>query len=91
MSQASAAEVIPMFGPSESDWIVTLVAKGGKISSRRVTPGTIDEESAVRVAMNASEMKLADLDCYSVRRAADRSLVTNGDDFLATLRAKKRN
>lgn len=91
MMQMIAAEVIPLFGPSEADWIVTLVAKGGKITSRRVTPGTIDEESAVRVAMNASEMKLADLDCYSVRRAADRSLVTNGDDFLASLRAKKRN
>jgi hypothetical protein len=91
MSQSIAADIIPLFGPSDADWIVTLVTKGGKISSRRVTPSTIDEESAVRVAMNASEMKLADLDCYSVRRAADRSLVTNGDDFLASLRAKKRN
>lgn len=87
----SASEVIPLFGPSESDWIVTLVTKAGKIISRRVSPGRLDEESAVRVALNASEVSLANLDCYSIRRAADRSLVTNGDEFLAELRAKKRN
>jgi len=91
MSNPSSTEVVSLFGPSDKDWIVTLVTKSGRIHSRRVSPGTIEEEAAVRVAMNASEVLLVDLDCYSVRRAADRSLVENGDDFLAALRAKKRH
>lgn len=87
----SASEVIPLFGPCDSDWIVTLVTKQGRVVTRRVSPSRLDEETAVRVAMNASEIGLANLDSYSVRRASDRSLVANGDEFLAHLKSKKRN
>jgi hypothetical protein len=90
MNTARPEEVMGMFGPSDTDWIVTLVTVDGRVVNRRIAPGRIDEESAVRVAMNASEIFLKDLDSYSVRRAADRSLVTNGDEFLAELRKRKR-
>ncbi len=79
-----------LFGPSDTDWIVTLVTVDGRVVNRRIAPGRIDEETAVRAAMNASEIFLKDLDSYSVRRASDRSLVTNGDEFLAELRKRKR-
>lgn len=87
----SATEVIPLFQPSDHDWIVTLVTKQGRTISRRISGGRLEEEAAVRVAMNASEVSLADLDSYTVRRASDRSLVVNGDDFLAHLKTKKRD
>lgn len=87
----SAAEVIPLFQPSDTDWIVTLVTKQGRTISRRISGGRLEEEVAVRIAMNASEISLADLDSYMIRRASDRSLVVNGDEFLAHLKSKKRN
>lgn len=90
MQFAAKEEVVSLFGPSDQDWIVTLVTKDGRVVNRRVSPGKIEEEAAVRFAMCASEIMLADLDSFSVRRACDRSLVTNGDEFLAELRKKKR-
>ena len=85
MRAAEAAEVIGILGPSDSDWIVTLTTKDGATVTRRVTPGRISEEQAVRFAMNASEILLVNLECFSIRRASDRSLVENGDQFLAEL------
>lgn len=87
----SAAEVIPLFQPSDHDWIVTLVTKEGRTISRRISGGRLEEEAAVRVAMNASEISLQNLESYMIRRASDRSLVVNGDEFLAHLKSKKRN
>ena len=87
----SVSEVVPLFGPSDSDWIVTIVTKAGKIISRRVSPGRLEEETAVRVAMSASEISIGDLDSYTIRRAADRSLAVNGDEFLAHLKSKKKD
>lgn len=84
------SETISLFSPSGSDWIISIVTKDGRRISRRVSPGRIDEETAVRSALNASEVKLVDLDYYTARRVDDRSIVTNGDEFLAALRAKRR-
>lgn len=85
-----SAETIALFAPGSSDWIVTLQTKDGRRITRRISPGKIDEETAVKCALNASEITLANLDFYMARRADDRSLVTNGDEFLAALRAKRR-
>ena len=91
MSFASAAEVMGLFGPSESDWVVTLIRKDGGVVTRRIAPGRISEEMAVRAAMNASEVMLSNLEAFTIRRASDRSLEENGDQFLAELWKKKRN
>jgi hypothetical protein len=85
-----SSETIALFSPGSSDWIVTLQTKDGRRISRRISPGRMDEESAVRCALNASAIVLSDLDYYMARRADDRSLVTNGDEFIAALRAKRR-
>lgn len=79
-----------LFGPSESDWIVTLIRKDGGIVTRRIAPGRISEEMAVRAAMNASEILLSDLDAFTIRRASDRSIEENGDQFLAELWKKRK-
>jgi hypothetical protein len=84
------SETISLFSPSSSDWIVTIQTKDGRRITRRVSPSRIDEETAVRSALNASGVMLVDLDYYMARRADDRSIVTNGDEFLAALRAKRR-
>ena len=85
-----STETIALFAPGSSDWIVTIQSKDGRRITRRISPGKIDEEAAVKCALNASEITLANLDFYMARRADDRSLVTNGDEFLAALRAKRR-
>lgn len=90
MRASEATEVIGILGPSDSDWIVTLVTKDGRVVTRRMTPGRISEEQAVRFAMNASEILLSNLDYFTVRRASDRSLVENGDQFLAELWKKRK-
>lgn len=85
-----SAETIALFSPGSSDWIVTLQTKDGRRITRRISPGKIDEETAVRSALNASALRLVELDYYMARRADDRSLVANGEEFLAALRAKRR-
>jgi len=89
MSQSSKETLL--FSPSENDWIVTLVTTEGLIINRRISPSTIDESTAVRYAMSASQIRISNLDSYSVRRASDRSLVANGDEFLAHLKSKKKD
>ena len=92
MAPLSASEVIPLFQPSDSDWVVTLVVKTGDVISRRVAPGRVSEEAAVRAAMCASMIDMCNLETYSIRRAEDRSLTieTNGDSFLEMLRRKRK-
>lgn len=92
MAHLSAPEIVPLFSPSSSDWVVALALKDGSTITRRVSPGRVDEDIAIRYAMAASEVSLAMLDFYTVRRAEDRTLTTetNGDEFLATLRSKRR-
>jgi hypothetical protein len=85
-----SADTIALFSPGSSDWIVTLQTKDGRRITRRISPGKIDEETAVKCALNSSEVTLANLDFYMARRADDRSLVANGEEFLAALRAKRR-
>ncbi len=92
MATLNASEIIPLFSPSASDWVITLTLKTGAVITRRLSPGRIDEETAVRCAMSASEVSLGMLDFYAARRAEDRTLTieTNGDEYLATLRSKRR-
>jgi hypothetical protein len=85
-----SAETIALFSPGASDWIITLQTMDGRRITRRVSPGKLDEETAVRYALAASSVHISHLDYYMARRADDRSLVTNGDEFIAALRAKRR-
>lgn len=83
------SEVGSLFTPSDSDWVVTLVTKTGASVTRRISPGTMDEPRALRVALGASSMTGNEIDTWTIRRAGDRSIVRDEvDSFLDALRRR---
>ena len=72
--------------PADTDWIVTLTRKGGESTKWRVSPGSLDPDTAVRRAMLAAKIGIADVAEVSYQRAFEhRQVVT--EDLDAQFRA----
>lgn len=82
-----SSSVIPLFGPSGSDWITTVRTRDGRVINRRICPGTIAEEDAVRLSVHASDLSPSDIADVSVRRASDARILTErvDDEFKALM------
>jgi hypothetical protein len=75
-----------VFSPSDHDWVVTVILRDGTIRNRRISPGTISEESAVAFAIAAEKVRAADV-VVRCRRAGDRSLdISGADAFIERMR-----
>lgn len=80
-------QVGDLYSPSDTDWIVTIRTKDGGVSSRRITPGSMDEARALRVAMCANGMSGLEVASWSIRRAGDREVVADEvEDAFARIR-----
>ena len=74
-------------GPSDNDWIVTIVQVDGRTWSRRINPGTVSEEAALGFALAASGVRPHEVDIWRIRRAGDRMIVID-DPFAALLKRR---
>jgi hypothetical protein len=83
-------QAVGLFGPSESDWIVTLVLRDGTARTRRVSPGTVSEEHAVRCAVMSERVDLKGIDGWSIRRVGDKRVAAPDDAFAELLRRRMR-
>jgi hypothetical protein len=81
---------VGLFGPSESDWLVTLVLRDGAVRTRRVSPGTVSEENAVRFAVLSERLAAKEIDGWSIRRVGDRRVSAPDDPFAELLRRRMR-
>jgi hypothetical protein len=81
------AQVGGLFSPGASDWIVTIATKDGRWTSRRISPGTMDEKAALRVALAANGMSGNEVESWSIRKAGDREVVADQvEDAFARIR-----
>lgn len=81
------AQIGGLYSPGGSDWIVTIRTKDGGVSSRRITPGSMDEARALRVALSANGMSGNEVASWSIRRAGDREVVADEvEDAFARIR-----
>jgi hypothetical protein len=77
--------------PQADDWIVTLKLRSGGIVTRRVTPGRIDAEFALRCALRAQGVKPQEVLDAEIRRAGAARVVVPVDDGFADLMRRARN
>lgn len=90
MSQFAAAMAI--FAPSSDDWIVTIATRAGKVANRRISPGTMSETEALRIALRVERIHPDDVADAGVRRVGDRGgVVATVDDPFARLVERLRN
>jgi len=84
---AQAASVIV---PSGDDWLVTVCLRNRRVWTRRVSPGTMTEDEAIRTALLAQGVRKTDVADCSVRRVGDQRRLEVGpaDDPLARLLAR---
>ena len=83
-------QVASLFSPSGDDLVVTLVLKGGACISRRISPGIMDERQALRVALSAANLTGNEVDSWSMRRASETKVVSEGvDAFLEALKRRR--
>jgi hypothetical protein len=87
MSFAQASAVIV---PSGDDWLVTVCLRNRRVWTRRISPGTMPESEAVRMALLAHGVRPGDVADCSVRRVGDQRRLEVGpaDDPLARLLAR---
>jgi hypothetical protein len=62
--------VVQIFAPSDDDWIVTLALKDGRVFNRRVSPSSMSETDALRIALRVDKIHPDDVGDASVRRVA---------------------
>ena len=87
----SLERVSKVIAPGADDWIVTLRLRSGEVVTRRVNPGRISEETAVRFAMRAQQVKPADVADVWIRRASEeKRIVVESDDFQELLKRARR-
>lgn len=88
MSLEGVSKVI---APGADDWLVTLLLRSGEVVTRRVNPGRISEETAVRFAMRAQRVKPEDVADVWIRRAGEeKRIVVENDDFQELLKRARR-
>lgn len=77
--------------PGADDWLVTLRLYDGSMVTRRVNPGRVSEDFAVRAAIRAQRLKPADVADVWVRRAGEeRRVVVETDGFQELLKRARR-
>lgn len=81
---------VSVFGPDESDWLVTLVLKTGASQTRRITPGKVGEEQALQFALAVAGVSPREVDAWSIRRVGDRRLAPPDDPFAQMLKRRMR-
>jgi hypothetical protein len=80
-----------VIAPGADDWLVTLRLRSGAIVTRRVTPGRVSEEFAVRAAMRAQSARPADVLDVEIRRAGEeKRIVVETDGFQELLKRARR-
>lgn len=81
------AQAASVFTPNGDDWIVTVVMRSRRIWTRRISPGTMPEQEAVRLALLANGTKPVEVHDISVRRVGDQAKleIAPADDPLARL------
>lgn len=77
-----------LFQPDESDWLVTLILRCGTVRTRRVSPGRVSEEQAVKSAVAAERLAPRDIDGWSIRRVGDRRIAAPDDPFAEMMRRR---
>lgn len=82
--------VAEAFEPSDSDWVISILYADGTLRNRRISPGRITEEQAIRFALASDRRPISDAVRIEARRASDRRIVTDSaDGFLERLRRIK--
>jgi len=71
--------------PQSDDWVVTLRLRAGGIVTRRVTPGRIDAEFALRCALRAQGLRPEEVSDAEIRRVGVARVVVPVDDGFADL------
>lgn len=90
MSQFAA--VMSVFSPGGDDWIVTVATRDGKVANRRISPGTMSETDALRIALRVERIHPDDVADAGVRRVGDRGgVIATADDPFARLVERLRN
>lgn len=83
-------QVASLFSPSGDDLVLTLVLKDGGAITRRISPGTLDERQALRVALSAANLTGNEVDSWTMRRASETKVVSDGvDAFLEALKRRR--
>ena len=77
-----------LFSPDESDGLVTMILTSGVVRTRRVSPGRVSEELAVRSAVAAERLDPRDIDAWSIRRVGDRRIAAPDDSFAEMMRRR---
>ena len=80
-----------VIAPGADDWLVTLRLRSGSVVTRRVNPGRISEEFAVRAAVRAQRVKPEDVLDVEIRRAGEeKRIVVETDGFQELLKRARR-
>lgn len=81
------AQLGGLYSPGASDWIVSVITTDGRGIIRRLSPGNMDEKSALRIALSANGMSGNEVASWSIRRAGDREVVADEvEDAFARIR-----
>lgn len=86
------ASALSIFEPSDSDWVVTVATKDGRVLNRRITPSTMSETEALRLIL-VSEMirpeTVADAKIQRAGAKASFAAILANDPFLALVQRLK--
>ena len=85
-----SSKVAGLYSPGSNDWIVTIVTSDLRSVSRRISPGTMDEKAALRIALCANGMSGNEVESWSIRRAGEAAVVVDEvDGFMEALRRRR--
>jgi hypothetical protein len=78
--------VAQIFAPSDDDWIVTLALRDGRVFNRRVSPSSMSDTDALRIALNVDKIhpdNVADASVRRVSSSAKLQTLAHDDPFLS--------
>jgi hypothetical protein len=78
--------VVQIFAPSDDDWIVTLALRDGRVFNRRVSPSSMSDTEALRIALSVDKIHPDNVADASVRRVATSAklqTIAHDDPFLS--------
>jgi len=78
--------VVQIFAPSDDDWIVTLALRDGRVFNRRVSPSSMSDMDALRIALNVDKIhpdNVADASVRRVSSSAKLQTLAHDDPFLS--------
>lgn len=68
-----------LVAPADTDWIVSVTKHGGELKRFRVSPGSLDPESAVKRAIRSAGLALSDVSEVTYCRAFEHLRVVTTD------------